>query len=129
MAGLALFVRTLLALRSSRRAALVALVVMGLGAGLASFFVFPVVDTVLSSEKLGQQGAGAIRGSATAGPGGPASWTPPRRASSARRSAARSTAPPRLHWLAEGSGGLLCLVFALGGLVAFGARGDLPSAS
>jgi hypothetical protein len=123
MAGLALFVRTILALRSSRRAALAALVVMGLGAGLASFFLFPVVDTVLSSEKLGQQGGGR---DPELGNGGP--WwaslvdtAAPGIFGTPQRSEEHGPAP--LHWLAEGCGGLLCLVFALGGIVAFGARG------
>ncbi|HEX4497551.1 MAG TPA: YfhO family protein [Thermoanaerobaculia bacterium] len=123
MAGLALFVRTLLALRSSRRAALVALVVMGLGTGLASFFLFPVVNTVLSSEKLGQQGSGH---DPELGNGGP--WwaslvdtAAPGIFGTPQRSEEHGPAP--LHWLAEGCGGLLCLVFAFGGIVAFGVRG------
>ena len=122
MAGLALGARAVVSLRSSRRAALVALVVMGLGAGLASFFLVPVVDTVLSSEKLGQQGGGR---DPELGNGGP--WwaslvdtAAPGIFGTPQRSEEHGPAP--LHWLAEGCGGLLCLVFALGGVVAFGAR-------
>jgi hypothetical protein len=126
MAGLALLARTLLALPSalpsSRRGALAALLVMGLGAGLASFFLFPVVDTVLSSEKLGQQGGGR---DPELGNGGP--WwaslvdsAAPGIFGTPQRSEEHGPAP--LHWLAEGCGGLLCLALALGGLVAFGAR-------
>ncbi len=122
MAGLALGGRAVVALRSSRRAALAALVVMGLGAGLASFFIVPVVDTVLSSEKLGRQGGGR---DPELGNGGP--WwaslvdtAAPGIFGTPQRSEEHGPAP--LHWLAEGSGGLLALVFALGGIVAFGAR-------
>jgi hypothetical protein len=122
MAGLALGARAVVALRSGRRTVLVALVVMGLGAGLASFFIVPVVDTVLASEKLGRQGGGR---DPELGNGGP--WwaslvdtAAPGIFGTPQRSEEHGPAP--LHWLAEGCGGLLCLVFALGGIVAFGAR-------
>ena len=122
MAGLALFARAVSSVRSSRRAVLAALVVMALGAGLASFFLAPVVDTVLSSEKLGQQGGGRDPGLGNGGPwwaslvdtAAPGIFGTPQRS--------EEHGPAPLHWLAEGCGGLLVLVFALGGLAAFGAR-------
>jgi hypothetical protein len=122
MAGLALFARAVASVRSSRRAVLAALVVMALGAGLAAVVIVPMVDTVLASEKLGQQGGGRDPGLGNGGP-----WwaslvdtAAPGLFGTPQRSEEHGPAP--LHWLAEGSGGLLALVFALGGLAAFGAR-------
>ena len=122
LGGAALVCRAVLALRSNRKSVLVALAVLGLAAGAASFFTFPLVDTVLSSEKLAQQGGGRDPELGRGGPwwAGLVNMAAPGIFGTPQQSSEHG--PAQLQWLAEGTVGLLCLVFALGGLVVFGAR-------
>lgn len=122
LGGLALGCRALAALRSKRAGALVVLAVLCLAAGATAFFSFPVAGSVLASEKLAREGGGRDPGLGTGGPwwGGLANMAAPGIFGTPQRSAEHGPAP--LHWLAEGSIGLLCLAFALGGIAAFRSR-------
>jgi hypothetical protein len=122
LGGLTLVVRSVMALRANRKGFAVALIVMCLAAGATSFFNLPLVDTVLSSEKLGQQGGGRDPGLGTGGPwwGSLTSMAAPGIFGTPQRSSEHGPAP--FHWLSEGTIGLLCMVFALGGVAAFGVK-------
>ena len=122
LGGVTLVGRGVLELRANRQDCAIALLVMGLAAGATSFFNLPVVETVLSSEKLGQQGGGRDPGLGTGGPwwGSLANMAAPGIFGTPQRSSEHGPAP--FHWLSEGTSGLLCMVFALGGIAAFGVK-------
>ncbi|HVT16448.1 MAG TPA: YfhO family protein [Thermoanaerobaculia bacterium] len=130
MTGLAFAARlTLASPAAGRRGELRRLVLATLGAALlallcTAFFTLPVAQTVLGSEKLGQQGRGrdpgAGRAAEEAGWGGLVNMVSPGIFGTPQRSSEHGPAP--LHWLAEGSVGLPCLILAAGGVLAAARR-------
>lgn len=108
-----------------RRTVAMLLLVAVLAALGTSFFLLPVAESVLGSEKLDREGGGAELDRPRTAPGGalggflnlavPGVFGTPQ--------GNGESGPGPLHWLAEGAVGLPALALALGGLFAMG-RGE-----
>jgi Bacterial membrane protein YfhO len=112
-----------------RRAVAILLLCAVLAALGTSFFLLPVAQTVLGSEKLDREGGGRDLEKPVIGPGGPLggllNLAVPGVFGTPQRSGQAGPGP--LHWLVEGAVGLPALALALGGIVAWRRRGEAGS--